>query len=103
MSAKVIALYNPPSDIAAFDKYYYANHVPLAKTLPGLRRYEVSSGKISDISGATPYHLAATLTFDSMQAIQAALASPEGAATAGDLQNFATGGVSLIMFESKEI
>jgi uncharacterized protein (TIGR02118 family) len=99
----VIALYNLPSDIAAFDKYYYANHVPLAKTLPGLRRYEVSTGKISDISGAASYHLAATLTFDSMQAIQAALASPEGAATAGDLQNFATGGVSLLMFESKEI
>ena len=103
MSAKIIALYNPPSDLAAFDKYYYAHHVPLAKTLPGLRCYEVSSGKVSDISGATPYHLVATLTFDSMQAIQAALASPEGAATAGDLQNFATGGVSLLMFESNEI
>ena len=103
MSASVIALYNLPSDIAAFDNYYYAKHVPLAKTLPGLRRYEVSSGKVTDISGATPYHLAAMLTFDSMQAIQAALASPEGAATAGDLQNFAAGGVSLLMFESKEV
>ncbi|MEO8383862.1 MAG: EthD family reductase [Betaproteobacteria bacterium] len=103
MSATVIALYNPPTDVAAFDKYYYANHVPLAKTLPGLRRYEVSNGKVGDITGATPYHLVATLTFDSMQAIQAALASPVGAATAGDLQNFATGGVSLLMFESKEI
>ena len=103
MSAKVIALYNPPQDAQAFDKYYFSQHVPLAKTLPGLQRYEVSSGKVTDISGASPYYLAATLTFSSLQAVQAALASTEGAATAADLPNFATGGVSLLIFESREI
>ena len=103
MAAKVIALYNAPQDSQAFDKYYYGKHVPLAKSLPGLKGYEVSSGKVTDMSGASPYYLAATLSFDSMQDIQAALASAEGAATAGDLGNFATGGVSLLFFESKEI
>ena len=103
MSAKVIALYNMPQDVQAFDKYYFANHVPLAKTMPGLTCYEVSNGKVTDISGASPYHFVATLSFNSLKDIQTALASPEGAATAGDLQNFATGGVSLLIFESKEI
>ncbi len=103
MSAKVIALYNPPKDTAAFDKYYFERHVPLAKTLPGLQRYEVSNGKVTDISGASPYHLAATLTFNSMQDIQTALTSAEGVATAADLGNFASGGASLLIFESKEI
>ena len=103
MFAKVIALYNPPQDTQAFDKYYFGTHVPLAKTLPGLQRYEVSSGKVTDITGASPYHLAATLTFNSLQDVQAALASAEGVATAADLRNFASGGVSLLIFESKEI
>ena len=103
MSAKVIALYNPPQDADAFDKYYFAHHVPLAKKLPGLTRYEVSSGKVTDMSGASPYHLAATLTFNSMHDVQSALASAEGVATAADLRNFAFGGVTLLMFESKEI
>ncbi len=103
MSAQVIALYNPPQDTQAFDSYYFERHVPLAKTLPGLQRYEVSIGKVTDMSGASPYYLAATLSFDSMQDIQKALASPEGAATAADLGNFASGGVSLLFFDSREI
>lgn len=103
MSAKVIALYNPPQDTDAFDKYYFANHVPLAKKLPGLKRYEVSSGKVTDMTGASPYHLAAMLTFNSLHDVQSALTSPAGVATAADLQNFASGGVSLLIFESKEI
>ena len=103
MTAKVIALYNEPQKVKAFDAYYYNHHVPLAKTLPGLRSYEVNSGPITTPEGKSPYHLVATLTFDSLQDIQAALTSKQGAATAGDLANFATGGVSLLIFESHQI
>ena len=49
------------------------------------------------------YHLAAILWFDSLAAIQSALGSPEGQATAGDLANFAQAGVDLLMFDSKEV
>ena len=66
MSTKVIALYNLPKDVQAFDNYYFSRHVPLAKTLPGLTKYEVSVGKVTDITGTSPYHLAATLTFNSL-------------------------------------
>jgi hypothetical protein len=38
-----------------------------------------------------------------MAAIQAALGSPEGAATAGDLGNFAQAGVELLMFDTREV
>jgi uncharacterized protein (TIGR02118 family) len=101
--AKVLALYKKPADAAAFDAYYYSTHVPLAKTLPGLRGYEVSSSPIGTPAGEAPLHLVAILSFDSMAAIQAALTSPEGAATAGDLGNFAQAGVDLLMFDTKEI
>lgn len=45
----------------------------------------------------------ALLRFDSMAAIQTALTSPEGAATAADLGNFAQAGVELLMFDTKDI
>jgi uncharacterized protein (TIGR02118 family) len=97
--AKVFALYKTPSDPAAFDRYYIDVHVPIAKKIPGLRAYEITHGAIGMLGGRSPYHLIATLTFDSVAAIQAALASPEGQATAADLGNFATGGVELFFAE----
>ncbi len=101
--AKVLALYKKPADVAAFDAYYYQNHVPLAKTLPGLRSYEVSVGPVGTPAGEASLHLVAILGFDSVAAVQAALTSPAGLATAGDLGNFAQAGVELLVFETKEI
>ena len=101
--ATVVALYKKPSDPAAFDAYYHATHVPLAKTLPGLRRYDISDGPVGAAAGDSGLHLVAMLHFDSMAAIQAALSSPEGAATAGDLGNFAQAGVELLMFDTREV
>lgn len=101
--ATVIALYKKPADPAAFDAYYHATHVPLAKTLPGLRRYDISSGPVGSATGDSGLHLVAMLHFDSMAAIQAALSSPQGAATAGDLGNFAQAGVELLMFDTREV
>ena len=45
----------------------------------------------------------ALLGFDSMAAIQQALGSPEGQATAADLGNFAQAGVELLMFETRAV
>lgn len=101
--AYVLALYKKPADPAAFDAYYYGSHLPLAKTLPGLRSYHVNAGPIGTPAGEAALHLVAMLEFDSMAAIQAALVSPEGAATAGDLANFAQAGVDLLMFDTKQV
>lgn len=101
--AKLIALYKKPADAAAFDAYYFSKHVPTAKKIAGLRRYEVSVGPVATLQGDSKYHLVATLSFDSMSAIQQALASPEGIATAADLANFAQAGVDLLVFDSKEV
>ncbi len=98
--AKVYALYKTPADAAAFDRYYFDRHVPLAKTIPGLRSYEVTRGPIAALGGPAPYHLIATLTFDSRAAIDAALASSQGQAVAGDLGKFATGGVDVLITET---
>lgn len=101
--AKVIAMYKTPADAAAFDRYYFGTHVPIAKRIPGLRHYEVTSGPVHSYDGVAPYHLIATLTFDSMAAVHAALASPEGQATANDLANFATGGAVIYFADTKSV
>ena len=101
--AKIVALYKKPANVAAFDSYYFSTHVPKAKKLPGLRRYEVSSGPVTSAQGDSPYHLVAVLGFDSLASIQAALGSPDGKAVADDLAEFAQAGVELLMFDSKEV
>ena len=101
--AKVIALYKKPADAAAFDKYYFSTHVPIAKAVPGLRKYEVSTGTVAAGQGDSGLHLVAVLTFDSVSAIQAGLETPEGKAVGADLGNFAQAGVDLLIFDTKEV
>ena len=97
--AQLVVMYKTPRDPAAFDKYYAEKHIPIAKKVPGLKSYRVSKGAVGTPAGPSGVHLVATLTFDSMAALQAGLGSPEGGAAAGDLPNFASGGVDLLMFD----
>ena len=100
--ATLLVLYKTPADKAAFDKYYAETHVPLAKKMPGLKTYEISQGALTG-PGSESTHLVATLTFDSLADLQAALGSPEGQAAAGDLPNFASGGADIVFFDTKEV
>jgi uncharacterized protein (TIGR02118 family) len=99
--ATLLVLYKTPTDAAAFDKYYAETHIPLAKKIPGLRSYRVGKGAVGSPAGASGVHLVATLVFDSPADLQAGLGSPEGAAAAGDLPNFATGGADLLIFDDQ--
>ena len=99
--AKLYAIYQQPQDPVAFDAYYFGTHVPLAKKIPGLRSYEVTRGDVLGMAGKHAVYLVATLEFDSVPAIAAAMASPEGQATAADLGNFATAGVDVMFGETQ--
>jgi uncharacterized protein (TIGR02118 family) len=100
--AQVLVLYNTPADTAAFDRYYHETHIPIAKKVPGLRSYVISSSPVQAMTGTAPY-LVAELSFDSMADISAALMSAEGQATAADLGNFATAGATLLVFDTKAV
>lgn len=93
-------LYNTPADLGAFDRYYRDVHVPLAKKLPGLRRYTTSKG-VSAGRGEGCY-LVAELDWDDMPAVQQAFASPEGKAAAEDVPKFATGGSQTLIYEFED-
>jgi uncharacterized protein (TIGR02118 family) len=101
--ARLLVMYRTPKDAAAFDRYYSERHVPIAKKIPGLRRYEVSRGPVGTPVGPSGVHLVAILHFDDMAAIQQAFASAEGQAAAADVQTFATGGADMLMFDDRVV
>lgn len=101
--ARLVVMYRTPKQVDAFDRYYFETHVPLAKTIPGLRKYEVSQGPVMTPAGPSDFHLIATLHFDDLMTIQKAFASAEGQAAAADVKTFATGGVDMLLFDSGEV
>jgi uncharacterized protein (TIGR02118 family) len=103
--ALLTVIYRTPKDAAAFDEHYFETHIPLAKQIPGLRKYEVSQGPISSVAGGGDFHLVANLYFDDMAAIQSAFASPEGQAAGADRLVFAPDDADVIMllFETREV
>ena len=99
--AKILAFYNTPISLADFDAYYESVHIPLAKKIPGLKSLATSTGPVLTPAGPSPYHLVVTLNFDSMGALEAAIASDEGKAAMADVAKFATGGASFLIFDEK--
>jgi len=101
--ARLVAMYKTPKDGGGFDAYYFNTHVPIAKKIPGLRKYEVSKGPVMTPAGPSGVHLVAMLHFDDLAAIQKAFMSPEGLAAVADVQKFATSGVDMLLFDDVEI
>ena len=99
--ARLLVLYKAPKDTTAFDKYYFETHVPIAKKIPGLRKYEVSQGPVVTPAGPSDFYLIAILHFDDMAAIQNAFASAEGQAAAADVGTFASGGADMLLFDDR--
>lgn len=83
-NARFIILWETPSDPEEFDRHYREVHIPLARSLPGLRRYSLGRDAVT-VGGGDPCHLVAELEWDSMEDLQAAFASPEGQAAGADV------------------
>lgn len=99
---RFLVLYDPPKDPEAFDRHYRDVHIPLARKLPGLRRYTISRNH-APIRGGEPYYLVAELDWDDMDALRLAFQSPDGQATAQDVPKFADGGVRSMVYELEDV
>jgi uncharacterized protein (TIGR02118 family) len=87
--AMMLVVYRTPANKQAFDEHYFDVHAPLAKKLPGLKKYEVSRGPIVPIAGARDPYMIAILHFESLAAIKEAFTSDIGQACAADRKLFA--------------
>ena len=103
--ARMLVIYRTPKDVEAFNRHYFETHIPLAKKLPGLRKYEISFGTVNVIAGPTDIYLIGILHFDDVDAMNKAFASPEGRAAAEDRQNYAPDGtgVQILLFEDRDV
>jgi uncharacterized protein (TIGR02118 family) len=103
--AIVTVIYKQPKDPAAFEKYYAESHVPLV----GASQQEIGFSKAeltrfeSNLDGSPPaLYRQAELYFPSMAALTKGTATPAFKKVAGDLPNFATGGLDgLIAVETR--
>jgi uncharacterized protein (TIGR02118 family) len=93
---KLTAIYKKPENIDEFDRYYRDVHTPLAKKMPGLKKFEVDS-VVGAPGGESQFHLIANLYFDDMESLKAAMVSEEGKAAAKDVNNFARGLVEVLI------
>jgi uncharacterized protein (TIGR02118 family) len=79
------SVFYPSTEGANFDHQYYVNsHVPLALKTWGLDSAEIDKG----VDG--PYVAAVHFTFDSMDAMGAALGAPGTADVMADMANYTT-------------
>ena len=103
--ARMVVIYRTPENVEAFDRHYFDIHVPLAKKIPGLRKYEISDGPIMTPVGASNVHRIGTLHFDDLTAIEKAFASAEGQAAGADRRLFAPddSGVQMFLFDSRDV
>lgn len=49
--ARLVVMYRDPKNVDVFDKYYFEKHIPIAKRIRGLRKYEVSQGPVVTYAG----------------------------------------------------
>ncbi|MDB4908031.1 MAG: Ethyl tert-butyl ether degradation EthD [Gemmatimonadetes bacterium] len=103
--ARMVVIYRTPKDPEAFDAHYYEVHVPLAKKLPGLRKYEVSQRPILTPAGDPEPYLIGTLYFDDLASLRQAFATPEGQACAADRRILAPDNddLQMYLFEESEV
>ncbi len=82
---RITIQYGAPADAEAFERHYTDIHVPLASSLPGLRRFTTSHPRGLGTEAPT---FVAELWFDDADSLRTALKSPEMAETAADAQTF---------------
>jgi uncharacterized protein (TIGR02118 family) len=102
---KQIVLWNAPEDPVAFERHYRDVYIPLVKQLLGLRRYTIGH-HATELRGGKPYYWIAELEWDSMDALQKAFQSPQGQATAQEVDSLArsTGtGFRSMAYEVEEV
>ncbi|MFN8652642.1 MAG: EthD family reductase [Gemmatimonadales bacterium] len=100
--AFVTVIYNTPKSAAAFEKYYWATHVPLV----GAKQAEIgfTAAELTKfdatLDGKKPtYYRQAVLWFKNMADLEKGIATPGFKAVGDDLANFATGGLTAMIGE----
>ncbi len=99
--ASIIVLFGKPQDPQEFDELYWKEHVPMARKMPGLKKFNVH--KVTPPPGREPpYYQVVEMEFESMDELKKATKSPESQESTRHASKIATGGMTFLYTESKE-
>ncbi|MES0338477.1 MAG: EthD family reductase [Anaerolineales bacterium] len=98
---KLMILFGRSGDYLDMETRWSNEFVKQAETMPGLRRVSVSR-VAGGPSGEVDLHMVHEFYFDDLQALQRALASPEGQIAGKALMSFAAEHVTLCFAEHME-
>lgn len=102
--AKMTVIYKTPKDKVFFEKHYFEVHIPLAKQLHGLIKYEINDGMIISPSGHAEVHLIANLYFDTLAAMMHAFRSEIGQKCGADRKILADNeNVQIYLYDTKDV
>jgi uncharacterized protein (TIGR02118 family) len=96
---KLVALYKQPSDPQAFDEAYFHTHIPLINKVPGLQKTLIT--RFTRTIMGDGLYMMAEMEFEDLEALKAAMKSPEMAAAGDNLNSFAGGLVTLMFGEEQ--
>ena len=92
---KVVVLYPPPTDPAAFEAAYHGQHMPLMHWLVG-DTAALPTFKVIDTGRAPPFYRMAEIHFADRAALDAFIASDATAVGGRSLRAVSTGGAPIV-------
>ena len=99
--ASILVLFGKPQNPQEFDELYWKQHVPMARKMPGLKKFTVH--KVSAPPGREPpFYQVVEMEFDTMEQLKAATKSPASQESTGHASKIATGGMTFLYTESKQ-
>ncbi len=99
---KLVVIYPRPTDVAAFERLYQEEHVPMAvKNLAGKTKF-VATKVSGSPQGNAPFYRIAEIHFPSMESLQACAASKGAQETLAHAAKISTGGAPIILIAEEE-
>ena len=91
---KIVVLFGQPKDPKLFDEQYWKDHVPIAKAMPGLKKYTVHK-IVGAPRGEPAYYQVVELEFENMDSLKKAGVSAifQPGTAMDDIVNFIRGNV----------
>jgi len=102
--AKLIVLYPSPRDVGAFERAYTQDHAPMVtpQNFGGIKKF-IASRVVGTADGsAAPFYRIAELHFESMEALQAAAASPSAQKAVAHAVSISSGGKPIFLVAEED-
>jgi uncharacterized protein (TIGR02118 family) len=102
--AKIVVIYPAPRDVGTFERAYTQEHAPMVtpQNFKGLTRFVASKVVGTPDGSPAPFQRVAELHFPSLEALQAAAASPSAQKVVAHAMSISTGGKPIILVAEEE-